>query len=370
MFPPTYSTSSDSTPDAASAPFFTVAVACFNLAPYLGECLSSILSQSFGDWECIAWVEESDDGTEAIARDFAARDPRIHVFTGPRTGSASLARNKGIELARGEYILFADGDDWFSPNAFQQLHDRIAEHPGADMYMGAGRKFRHSSGETVQILDNYPESLVRELTGAEATFLQTDRWPLPMLQLAVFLRAFLLRTGLECIPGLPCEDAEFYPRAIYLAQRVIPLHLRYYQYRLRDNSIMTARKNRIDFFYDRHVITYRSLLAFYGVVSQESGFDRRVAGFWAKAWIGRQIAQEWFRPEAQASVSRKRRADTLQALFADGFAAFDRLRCAGGVKTRVIGWWIKLFVLHPRLRGCADLFFRAYEGLNRLKSRL
>ncbi len=357
-------------PRGDRTPFFTIALSCCNVAPYLGECLDSIVSQPFGDWECVVWCEESDDGTLAIVRERAARDPRFRVFAGPRTGSVSVSRNKGIELARGEYILFADGDDFLSTDALIALHDGIAAHPGADIYAGGGRKFLHPSGETVRILDNYPQSLVREMTGAEATVLQSDTWPVPMLQLAVFRLAFLRKHGLACIPGLLGQDSEFFPRALFLAQRVVPLHVRHYQYRVRDDSAQTARKSRFDLFYDHYAVIYRSLLAFFDAVSKEDGFDLRVAESWARAWISRQIAFEWFSPTVLDSVPRVRRADTLRALFAGGFGAFDRLRRAGGAKTSLLGWWMELFVRHPALRGCAEGFFRAYNALSRLKDRL
>ncbi len=351
-------------------PFFTISLSCCNVAPYLDECFDSILSQPFADWECVVWVEESDDGTPAVVRKRTAGDSRFRVFTGPKTGSCSVSRNKGIELARGEYILFADGDDCLAPGALRRLRERIDGHPGADLYIGAVRKFRHGTGETMAVVDNYPPDLVRGLTGGEATFLQSAFWPNPMLQLIVFRSAFLRSLGYKCIEGLRAQDKEFSPRALYRARRVILLHEVHYLYRCRENSIQTAGGGRIDYLYDDRAVIYRSLLAFYGGVSREDGFDPRVAAYWAHAWISRKLAFDWFDPSALATVPRQRRADTLRSLFADGFSAFDRLRRAGGAKTRLLGGWIKLFVLHPRLRGCVELFFRAYTVLNRLKRRL
>ena len=128
-------TASSAMPPAA--PFFSLAVACCDIEPYLGQCLDSILSQPFPDWECILWVEESRDATLDIARAFGARDSRFRVFSGPRTGSCSVSRNKGIELARGEYLLFLDGDDTLAPGALRRIRDRIAARPGADLYPGS-----------------------------------------------------------------------------------------------------------------------------------------------------------------------------------------------------------------------------------------
>lgn len=350
-------------------PFFTLALSCCNVAPYLEECFDSILSQPFGDWECVVWVEESSDDTEAIARAFAARDSRIRVFTGPKTGSCSVSRNNGIELARGEYILFVDGDDCLAPEVLPRIHDRIAERPGADLYPCALVHFFHSTGKTLKSHDNYPKSLVREMTGPEATLAQDARTYSVMLQAVVFRRDFLLRHNLSCIPGLRCQDLEFHPRALYLAERVIPIHETTCRYRIRDNSIQQSWAGRSTYFYKDYATVFRSLLGFYARVSEAPDFDVRVGAFWAQAWISTHIAYRWFSPQYHKKVPQPCRCDTLHALFADGFEAFERLRRQGGLKTRVCGWWIKLFVRHPAMRGCADLFFRVYNALHHLASR-
>ena len=92
-------------------PFFSIIVPCCDVAPYLRECLDSVANQPFKDWECLLGVEESKDDTEKIAREYAAKDPWFKVFTGPRTGSCSVSRNTGVDMAQGEYVIFLDGDD-------------------------------------------------------------------------------------------------------------------------------------------------------------------------------------------------------------------------------------------------------------------
>ena len=81
-------------------PFFTIIVSCCDVAPYLRECLYSVANQPFKDWECLLGVEESKDDTEKIAREYAAKDPRFKVFTGPRSGSCSVSRNTGVDMAQ------------------------------------------------------------------------------------------------------------------------------------------------------------------------------------------------------------------------------------------------------------------------------
>ena len=164
---------------------------------------------------------------------------------------------------------------------------------------------------------------------------------------------------------------EFFPRALYLARCILPLHECHYQYRFRTESICgQARTASPDFLYDDRAIVYRSLLAFFARVSAEPGFDPRIGACWARAWIATQIAYQWFFPPYFREVSRARRTDTLQKLFADGFASFERLRRFGDARTRIVGRWIEMFVRHPRLRGIVECLFTLQVALHGLKERL
>ena len=357
--------------DTACPPFFTVAASCCNVAPYVRECLDSLVSQLFEDWECVVWAEESTDGTEAILREYAARDPRFSIHTGPRSGGVSASRNKGIEFARGEYILFLDGDDYLSPGCLRRIHDAIAAAPGADIYPCALREFDHDSGETLQTCDTFKALPSTGIPGREAILRLNSSWPNPMLQLSVFRRAFLVEHGLECIPGIRSEDMEFFPRALYFARCVHPLPECHYQYRSRSDSICGQAKNSPpDALYDDRAVVYRFLLAFFARVSEDPGFDPRIGTCWARAWIATQIAYQWFFPPYFREVSRARRTDTLKKLFADGFDSFDRLCRFGDARTRIVGRWIEMFVRHPRLRGIVECLFTLQVAFHDLKERL
>lgn len=88
----------------------------YNAERYLAEAIESVRLQSLADWELLLVDDGSTDGTRAIAADFAARDPRIHLLASAldRNGAAA-ARNAGIAAARGDYICFLDSDDLFEP---------------------------------------------------------------------------------------------------------------------------------------------------------------------------------------------------------------------------------------------------------------
>ena len=341
-------------------PFFSIIVPCCDVEPYVRECFDSVLSQPFGDWEMLVGVEESKDKTEEIVREYAAKDARIKVFTGPRTGSCSASRNTGIDMATGEYVIFLDGDDTIAEGSLQRLHDKISARPGADLYPCAMKVYDDATGRELERRDNYPADFSGELTGPEATVYLANRlfYPCPMLQLKVHRRLFLQENKLKCIYGLRHQDSEFSPRALYFAKRVLPLHEELYKYRIREGSVQTLSYNRgYGYFYKDWTVIFASLFAFHAQVSSTPNFERAVSAAWAKVWLST-LFITWFGKDAVATVLRTERLDFLRKLFSDGFGDFDALldRC-GSRPRRLAGWWVKAFVRHPKARRLAELFF-------------
>ena len=91
-------------------PLISVIVPCYNQAQYLDECLQSVLDQTYTDWECIIVNDGSPDHTEEIAKKWVEKDTRF-IYLSKENGGLSSARNAGIEIAKGEWILPLDADD-------------------------------------------------------------------------------------------------------------------------------------------------------------------------------------------------------------------------------------------------------------------
>ena len=340
---------------------------CCDVADHLDECIGSLLSQPFADWECLLVVEESRDATLSIARGYAEKDARFRVFTGPRSGSCSVPRNRGIEEARGGYIVFLDGDDYLAPGSLLRIHDAIAARPGADLYPCAIQVLNEITGRN-GLRDNYPPDAPAELTGPEAILLAArfkNARPHPQLQLTVFRRAFLLDNALACIPGLRRQDSECSPRALYLARRVVPLHEPFYVYRIHPDSIRSRSRDPAVFLGDAAVILH-SLLAFHARVSSSPGFDRRVAACWQRQWLS-DLLFYWFHPRRIRPVPRRKRVETLGILFRNGFGDFRALAARASQAKRLACRWVELFVRHPLLRPAAEAFIALYFALSQIK---
>lgn len=98
----------------------SVIIPAYNVAPYLEECVNSILASTFQDYEILLVNDGSMDETGALCDTLAERSERIRVFH-TKNGGVCAARNLGIDSATGEYISFVDGDDVISPHMLELL---------------------------------------------------------------------------------------------------------------------------------------------------------------------------------------------------------------------------------------------------------
>lgn len=101
-------------------PRISVIVPIYKVEPYLRKCVDSILSQSFRDFELILVDDGSPDHCGEICDEYAKTDDRIRVIH-QKNGGLSAARNAGLDIAQGEWILFIDSDDWIDSGYFDAL---------------------------------------------------------------------------------------------------------------------------------------------------------------------------------------------------------------------------------------------------------
>lgn len=111
-------------------PAISVIVPVYQAESLLPQCVESVLSQTFSDWELLLVDDGSRDGSPALCDSYAAREPRIRAFHKPN-GGVSSARNLGLEQAAGQCIAFLDADDAFEPAALETLW-YLREKAGAD----------------------------------------------------------------------------------------------------------------------------------------------------------------------------------------------------------------------------------------------
>jgi glycosyltransferase involved in cell wall biosynthesis len=109
------------------APKISVILPCYNVEPYIGKCLDSLLAQTLSDIEIICVDDKSTDDTVSVVSEYMSRDKRIKLISQPKNMGAGVARNTGRDMARGKYVSFIDPDDWVDENFYCELYRRASE---------------------------------------------------------------------------------------------------------------------------------------------------------------------------------------------------------------------------------------------------
>lgn len=107
-------------------PLISIIVPCYNQAQYLDECLQSVASQIFKDWECLIIDDGSPDHTAEVAKKWVENDPRF-IYYRKENGGVASARNFGLDKVRGKWILPLDGDDKINENYLSYAMEKLRE---------------------------------------------------------------------------------------------------------------------------------------------------------------------------------------------------------------------------------------------------
>ena len=102
-------------------PLISVIIPVFNVEKYLRTCLNSVINQTYSCLEILLIDDGSSDKSGEICAEFARKDARIRLFSHPNSGQA-VARNLGLDNARGEFVSFVDSDDMIAPDFFETLY--------------------------------------------------------------------------------------------------------------------------------------------------------------------------------------------------------------------------------------------------------
>ena len=109
-------------------PKVSVIVPVYNCEAFLSQCIESLRAQTLSEIEMIFVCDASPDNSLAILREAEEADDRIRVIAFEQNRGVSAARNAGLDIASGEYVIFCDSDDWIEPQMYARLYDMAKEH--------------------------------------------------------------------------------------------------------------------------------------------------------------------------------------------------------------------------------------------------
>lgn len=147
-------------------PKVSVIVPVYNNEELLGKCVDSLVRQTLDSIEIILVADGSTDSSGRICDEYASRDGRVRVIHTPN-GGLSCARNRGIEAARANYIMFADSDDWVEPS-FCEVPYGTAVDWGADLVLFGNNVY--DNGKKAEGSASRPEGAVSRQDAQEMIF--------------------------------------------------------------------------------------------------------------------------------------------------------------------------------------------------------
>lgn len=198
----------------------SIIIPAYNVEGTLRECLESVLSQCVEDMELIIVDDGSTDGTAEICDEYDGRNGIRVVHQ--KNGGLSEARNKGLDVAKGEMITFVDSDDYIAPGTYKELVEMMEKHPTYDILEYSVRK---EDGEKVLFSLNLPD---REYTDMAQYWFDGRAYTHCYAWNKVYRRG--LFHGVRYPKGKKFEDVYMLPQLLRNAKVVRTTHLGLYHY--------------------------------------------------------------------------------------------------------------------------------------------
>lgn len=215
----------------------SIIVPVYNVENYLAACLDSLTCQSFENIEILCINDGSTDSSLNILEHYQKFDPRIKIIN-KENGGLSSARNAGLKIAEGKYILFVDSDDWISTNAVELLYNN-AEKNNADLVIF---DFCCDNFKTKQkmIMTIEPMRKKYENKPFNNKVMETNTYKyIPVNTWSKFYKTELIKGKTEFYEDMVFEDVPFWAWIYSHAQRITYLSEPLYFYRKnREGSIM------------------------------------------------------------------------------------------------------------------------------------
>ena len=230
-------------------PQISVIVPVYNVEKYLTQCIESILSQTYQEFELLLIDDGSEDNSGSICDHYSNIDSRVHVFH-KENGGVSSARNMGIEHAKGEWVCFVDSDDWIDKDTFEYI---TGLWKGADFLQFGYRR----TGGTASEYSYVPSKVLRYSTSVYCTKRIYHSAICGYLLKLNIIKKYKISFPNHIKYG---EDQAFILKTLICSSEIVILDRHFYNYRDREGSAMHASES-ISMGKD-HLLVIEDLLLF------------------------------------------------------------------------------------------------------------
>lgn len=224
----------------------SVILPIYNVAPYLDETFTSLLSQTLQDIEIIAVNDGSEDNSEDIIKKYAQQDARISYYTQTNQGQ-SVARNLALQHATGEYIYMMDSDDVLDDPEALRICYEYAERNKADFIFFDGDTLQEQGASFLTWDYKRTDDLLEDKAyqGKELLNEMLDKWKHNcVVWLLLINHNYLKRIGLDFYPGIIHEDELFTTKLTLQSDKIFCLKKSFVKHRIRSASTMGKRYSK------------------------------------------------------------------------------------------------------------------------------
>ena len=270
--------------DENESPKVTVIIPVYNTAPYLAECINSIINQTLKDIEIICIDDASTDNSLEIIREFAKKDKRIKIIAHMKNKHQGGARNSGLDIATGKYIWFIDADDYVDLDAVEILYNKMEELENVDVLCfgasafidvpGKGRTsypekaISHSwPAEQILCLPEHQEKIPNTIDGSSVVYMSRRK----------FIDKYRYREHVYF------EDADFSFK-VYTSDAKFYFMEKYYPYHRRVTETSTTAKNVNEQKAETTISRILALKAISDVINSKNLSGNHYGVQWFKRW--------------------------------------------------------------------------------------
>jgi len=214
--------------------FISVVLPCFNGEKFIEASIASIQQQSYNDLEIIVIDDGSTDNSFRICNRLADKDPRIRLIKNDRNQGLIFTLNKGISLAKGDFIARMDADDLSHPKRLEtQLH-YLKQHPEIDIL-----------GTDLTVIDQYNNKVknVSKICYSTTAINFSSYFAQPLVHGSILARTEVLKKHNYSTDYLHCEDYELWLRLMSKGYRMANLDVKLYQYRINSDSVSNKNED-------------------------------------------------------------------------------------------------------------------------------
>lgn len=253
-------------------PKISIVVPIYNVEKYIGDCLESLINQTFTDIQIICVDDRGNDASMQIVKNYARRDPRIKIIRNWRNRGLSYSRNHAMRHVKTPYVMYCDSDDMFMPDMCEKMYSAI-ESNQSDVAVSGVRVLYDTDLHLKESDDAY---FVVHGTGTFLISRVNNNIHFPTAWGKIFRTEIIRKHKIKFPTGKKYEDEYFWNVYMLWSKSITFVQDKLYVYRRRVGSIMNIawKEQTLDFDPIDVAIAYHKYCKKYGI------FDEKRDWYW------------------------------------------------------------------------------------------